>query len=302
MKFHFTKIYFLILIFSFPFLANAQSVQKVEERSDIVKQANILWAKGEYDKAIILYEKILEDNPDQNLLYENLIKAYAYLGMFETAKKRANELYGQNPDNPMMIGGEYCRLALINTMQGNNEKALKAVDAMAKVMNPAMVFPGAPTCSFMFQTKAGKYEAAWANLDKLLKVKDAGLWRNLFLLYGAYVKEKLGEKEKSEQLLSELEKNINIMHKSGAMEAAAKEVGAEFFKVMADYYAYIGEKGKALSSLQQHYEVGGKQYYWIKFVSPFLTKLEGTPQFVAILDKMKKDIVKMRGNVEAQQL
>jgi tetratricopeptide (TPR) repeat protein len=302
MKIYFTRICLIALFFSFQiFEANAQSAQNVAEGENLIKEANTFWANGEYDKAIILYETILEENPEQVMLYENLIKAYAYLGMFETAKKRAKELYGMDPDDPMMIGGENCRLALINTMQDKNEEALKAVDEMTRVMDPAMIFPGAPTCSFMFQTKAGKYEEAWSNIEKLLEVKDAGLWRNLFLVYGAFVSEKMGKSERGQQLLSEFEQNLEMMQKSGALEAAAKEGGAEVFKFMADYYAYTGEPEKAIASLQQHYEAGGRQYYWIKYVSPFLTQLKDNPHYLAILDNMKEDIEKMRSNVEARQ-
>ncbi|MHA6279367.1 tetratricopeptide repeat protein [Salinimicrobium sp. CAU 1759] len=301
MKFHFLKVFLTLIFFLQFFGANAQIAQNTEEKENLIKEANTHLAKGEFDKAIINYEIILEENPERKALYENLVKAYAYLGMFETAKKRANELYGADPDNPMMIGGENCRLALINTLEKKNDEALEAIEEMEKVMDPEMIFPGAPTCSFMFQTKAGEYEEAWANIQKLLEVKDAGVWRNLFLLYGSYVTGKLGKSEKSQQLLSELNGNLDMMKKSGALEAVTKEGGAEVLKFMADYYMYLGQPEKAIASLQKHYEIGGRQYYWIKYVSPFLTPLEGNPHFVAILERMEEDIQEMRSNVKAQQ-
>lgn len=302
MKIYHTRIYLFILIVSFQFFkANAQSVQNVEGEDNFIKQANTAWAEGEYDKAIILYENILDEKPDQYMLYENLIKAYAYLGMFETAEERAGELYGQYPDDEMFIGGEKCRLGLIYTMQNRNEEAVRAVEEMIKVQDPAMVFPGAPTCAFMFQTKAGEYEKAWANIEKLLKVENAGTWRYLFLLYAAHVNEKLGNSEKSQQYLMEMKQGLEMMQSSGNLQSVIKDEGAEIFKYFADYYAFIGEDEKAIASLQQHLNAGGRQYYWIKNVSPFSSELKENPEYLDILSKMKEDIDRMRSNVEAHK-
>lgn len=299
MKIYLTRIYLLILIVSFQFFkANAQSVQNVEGEDNFIKQANTAWAEGEYDKAIILYENILDEKPDQYMLYENLIKAYAYLGMFETAEERAGELYGQYPDDAMFIGGEKCRLGLIYTMQNRNDEAVRAVEEMIKVQDPAMVFPGAPMCAFMFQTKAGEYEKASANIEKLLKVENAGNYRYLFLLYAAYVNEKLGNSEKSQQYLSEMRQGLEMMQSSGALQSVIKDEGTQIFTFFADYYAFIGEDEKAIASLQQHLNAGGRQYYWIKNVSPFSSELKENPEYLDILSKMKEDIDRMSSNVE----
>ena len=268
----------------------------------MINQANSLWVEGKYDKAIILYENILEEDPKQIHLYENLIKAYAYLGMFDMAKKRAKELYGRDSEDPMMIGGEKCRLALIYTMQNQSDEALRAVNKMVEVMDSRMIFPGAPTCAMFFQTKAGEHEKAAANLDKILQVKDAGLMKYVFLLYAAYVNEKLGNIEKSEKLMASLKEGIDFLRNSGTLEQLTNQPGAaHIYMILADYHAYRGEEEKALEYLKKHYSVGGRQYYWIEHVSPFLTTIKDNPQYVSILNTMKEDIEKMRGNVEARQ-
>ncbi len=236
------------------------------------------------------------------MLYQNLVKAYAYLGMFETAEERAKELYGQYPDDARMIGGELCRLGLIYTMQNRNDEAVRAVGEMIEIADPAMVFPGAPTCAFWFQTKAGEYEKASTNIEKLLKVENAGTWRYIFLMYAAYVNEKLGDSEKSQRYLSELRQGMEMMQSSGALQSVNKEQGAaEIFKYLADYYAFIGEDEKAIASLQQHLNAGGRQYYWIKNISPFSSELKENPEYLDILSKMKEDIDRMRSNVEAHK-
>ncbi|SDG84018.1 tetratricopeptide repeat protein [Psychroflexus sediminis] len=303
MKIYLTKIYLLILLVSLQFFqAKAQSVQNAEVEDKFIKQANTVWAEGEYDKAIILYENILDEKPDQYMLYENLVKAYAYLGMFETAEERAGELYGQYPDDAMMIGSEKCRLGLIYTMQNRNDEALRAVEQMIEISDPAKIFPGAPTCAFFFQTKAGEYEKASVNIEKLLKVvENAGTWRYLFLMYAAYVHDKLGEAEKSQRYLSELRQGMEMLQSSGALQSINNEQGAEIFIYIADYYAFIGEDEKAIASLQQHLNAGGRQYYWIKNVSPFSSELKENPEYLDILSKMKEDIDRMRSNIEAHK-
>lgn len=295
MKIHLTRICLLILIVSFQFFkANAQSVENVEGEDNFINQANTAWAEGEYDKAIILYENILDEQPEQKELYENLVKAYAYLGMFDKAEERAGELYKGGI-------GENCRYGLIFTMQNRTEEAQKAVADMMTFAEPGQYFPGAPTCAFMFQTKAGEYEKAWANIEKLLEVENAGTWRYLFLLYAAYVNEKLGNSEKSQQYLSEMRQGLEMMQSSGALQSVIKDEGAEMFKYFADYYAFIGEDEKAIASLQQHLDAGGRQYYWIKNVSPFSSELKENPEYLDILSKMKEDIDRMRSNVEAHE-
>ena len=113
------KSIFLVLIFClFSLTGYSQSAASEEDQ---ITNADSLWQLSEYDKAIIIYENIPADYPDKQKFRQKLVKAYAYLGMFDKAEERAGQLYNGGI-------GENCRLGLIYTMQNRTQDALKAVD------------------------------------------------------------------------------------------------------------------------------------------------------------------------------
>ena len=258
-----------------------------------VEKADSLWNLAEYDKAILLYEEVPANYPDKAKFREKLVKAYAYLGMFDKAEERASQLYNGGI-------GENCRLGLIYTMQNRTGDALKAVADMMMSAEPGQYFPGAPTCAMYFETPAGQYEKA---ADKIYKIIEQApdLIKLHYMLYAVYLEKQLGNTEKSNALLSQLESQFNMLKNSGTLEEMLQSPGGfTYYRPLAALYALKGDDEMALDLLQKNYKNGGRQYYWIKNVSPFFDQYKDNPQYIALLEDMKLKVDKMRENVEGQ--
>lgn len=290
MKTSIFKFLCILILFNGSFLKiQAQSLNPDEK----IEKADSLWNMAEYDNAILLYEKISADYPDKAKFREKLVKAYAYLGMFDKAEERAGELYKRGI-------GDNCRYALIFTMQNRTEEALKAVADMMTFAEPGQYFPGAPTCAMYFETPAGEYEKA---ADKIYKIIEQapGLNKLQYMLYAIYLEKQLGNLEKSNDLLKQLKGQVNVIQNKGTVNEILQSPGGFWaYRSLAAYYALKGEDDMALDLLQKNYENGGRQYYWIKNVSPFFDEYEENPQFIAIMEDMKVEVDRMRENVQAQ--
>lgn len=281
------KILFTSIILFFSFLPLHAQNSNHEEN---IKMADSLWNLAQYDIAILLYEKIPTDYPDKAKYREKLVKSYAYLGMFEKAEERAGQLYNEGI-------GEYCRYGLIYTMQNKTEDALKAVDNMMKYAEPGQYFPGAPTCAMYFETPAGEYEKAAEKIYKIIE-QAPDLSKLEYMLYAIYLEKQLGNTEKSKALLGQLESQVNMLQDSGTLNGMLESPGGFlFYRPLAAFYALKGEDDKALESLEKNYEQGGRQYYWIKNVSPFFDQYKDNPRFIALLENMKREIDNMKANV-----
>lgn len=281
------KILFTSIILFFSFLPLHAQNSNHEEN---IKMADSLWNLAQYDIAILLYEKIPIDYPNKAKYREKLVKSYAYLGMFEKAEERAGQLYNEGI-------GEYCRYGLIYTMQNKTEDALKAVDNMMKYAEPGQYFPGAPTCAMYFETPAGEYEKAAEKIYKIIE-QAPDLSKLEYMLYAIYLEKQLGNTEKSKALLGQLESQVNMLQDSGTLNGMLESPGGFlFYRPLAAFYALKGEDDKALESLEKNYEQGGRQYYWIKNVSPFFDQYKDNPRFIALLENMKREIDNMKANV-----
>lgn len=290
MKSSIFKFLCILILFSGSFLKIQAQNSNPDEK---VKKADSLWNLAEYDNAILLYEEIPADYPDKAKFREKLVKAYAYLGMFDKAEERAGELYKGGI-------GENCRYGLIFTMQNRTEEALKAVADMMMFAEPGQYFPGAPTCAMYFETPAGEYEKA---ADKIYKIIEQapGLTKLQYMLYAIYLEKQLGNPEKSNSLLKQLEGQVNVIQNDGTVKEILQSPGGFWaYRSLAAYYALKGEDDMALDLLQKNYKNGGRQYYWIKNVSPFFDEYEENPQFIAIMEDMKVEVDRMRENVQAQ--
>ncbi|HKL36572.1 MAG TPA: hypothetical protein VJ899_09810 [Salegentibacter sp.] len=264
-----------------------------------IEKADSLWSLAEYDKAILMYEDISSDYPDKVKFREKLIKAYAYLGMFDKAKERTGQLYHEK-GKPYSEIGENCRLGLIYTMQNRTEDALKAVADMMMFAEPGQYFPGAPTCAMYFETPAGEYEKAAKKIYKIIE-QAPDLLKLQYTLYAIYLEKQLGNLEKSNALLAQLEGQVNILQNNGTLEEMLQSPeGFIYYRPLAAFYALKGEDDMALDLLQKNYENGGRQYYWIKNVSPFFDQYEDNPRFVSLMKEMKMGIDKMSDNVKAK--
>lgn len=91
------KKYFIILLLSVCFQAKAQT--------SVLKQADSLYAFGNYTKAINLYKSISE----KDLVYHKIAKAYNSLGIYDEALHYYQEAISKNP-NTHILKYEYAKL------------------------------------------------------------------------------------------------------------------------------------------------------------------------------------------------
>lgn len=296
-KFNFKFLILALLVFFFNAKIFSQSEDINEAEKAQLRKADSLWTINEFDKAILEYEKFLDSKPHEYARVRiNLVKAYAYLGMFKAAEKRAKELYGIDSE----LRGENCRLGLIYTMQNRNDDALRAVNEMLSISDLNRVFPGSPTCAMFFQTKAGEYEDAANYIYKIIE-EAPGEAKLQFMLYASYLEQQLGNPQKAKAILDQVTASVDQLEKNGTMDILLNQPGGSRYYVhLAELKLLEGKKEIALDYLQKAYENGDRYYYWIKNVSPFFEKIEDNSEFTAVLDDMKKDIDEMRENVEAQ--
>lgn len=129
-----------------------------------------LMAETNYAGTVIKSEQALAENPNKLGLFEPLTKSYAYLGMFDTAAQRTQELYFESDaEHPLLTLRGYCRYALFHTMQGDREQALAAVDEMLTHETPENIYPGAPACSTFFDTAWNNNDCAEYNLQRVIE-------------------------------------------------------------------------------------------------------------------------------------
>ena len=123
------------------------------------------------------------------------------------------------------------------------------------------------------------------------------------MLYAIYLERQLGNREKGNILLKQLDAEVNKLWENGVIEQTIKmPTGFKIYKSLAAYYALKGEDEMALDYLKKNVENGGRQYYWIKNVSPFFAQYKDNPRFMSIMEDMKVEVDKMKDNVEAQLL
>ena len=94
---------------------------------------------------------------------------------------------------------------------------------------------------------------------------------------------------------------MNLLQNNGTLEEMLQSpAGFTYYRPLAAFYALKGEDDRALDLLQKNYENGGRQYYWIKNVSPFFDHYENNPRFVSLMKEMKVEVDEMKQNVETE--
>lgn len=299
MKF-FNCLFFLIGIISTTNNFAQENSPKIH-LEDEKKTADSLVISGDYDKAILKYESIIgSDSAYKESVREYLIKSYAYLGMFATAEERTQELYQNYGDDNDASIGFYCRYSFIYAMQNKKDKAMDVVDEMMKFAVPGEYFPGAPACAMYFETPAGRYEEA---LEKIYPIIDQAPrdFKLIFTMYAAYLERKLGNEEKSKELIQMVGAGVKAMKKSGELQKVINSQGGHvIYRYLAAFHSLNNERDKVIENLKRNYEEGGRQYYWIRNVSPFFEEYQNDPEFLSIMEAMKDQIDKMRSNLESK--
>ena len=100
------RVFFLILLSTPLFAQNAEL-------------ANSFFRKGEYEKAILLYEPLLENNPIRQDYFKSLLTCYQQLEKYEEADHLLNQQLANFPNQIYL----YVELGYNRELQGNSEEA-----------------------------------------------------------------------------------------------------------------------------------------------------------------------------------
>ncbi|KAF7286621.1 hypothetical protein GWI33_004657 [Rhynchophorus ferrugineus] len=103
-----------------------------EKMETFKKQATLAFRRGEYEKALVLYNKAIEQIKDSPLLYNNRALTYINLGFFDKAKTDLVDWALRLNENCLK---SWLLLAKIHHLNGNQEEFEKAIFE-AKQRNP----------------------------------------------------------------------------------------------------------------------------------------------------------------------
>jgi|GEM_PF-5271865 len=275
------------------------SLAENEQRLTLMKsKADSLFYGHHFGKAILLYEDIHQDYPAEYLFFQNLTKAYANLGYFDVAIKRAKELYlpmyKENGDK-LAKAGYHCRMALFETLKQNYKLSAAHADSQFIYTDPGNIVPGSPTCAFRFQALGGELDKAQTNIMLVLN-EVSGIVKPIFLPWAVYISRQNGKEELAGQLLAQASA-VRQQVESGQMDAALEEnevAEQEVHFWLAQVKALEGDTKGAIESLKQAYENGHRWYYRVKYEYKIFSVLEGETEFEELMEQIHDDILIMR--------
>lgn len=267
--------------------------------NEILNKADKLSGQGNYDEALVLYEKAVQIIPDtislfeRSNLYNSLTKKYAHLGLFDEARKRTRELYFQNLDiankEYLIIDGS-CLMGAYEALEGDYNSALDfnvIYLAMVNEVNEDEIIYS-KNCAYRIHALAGKQEQSINQLQELLEQNP----RPEYFLWLTYLLQERGAESMVEQLLPKLEQ-VKQMSETGKIEGYDEGYvlyGLGMMEVIK------GDHEKAIDYLKKSYLAGNKEYYWWKNFNPMFHELEEYSEYQDLMSKMKADIDQMRKN------
>lgn len=263
--------------------------------NEILNRAEKLSGQGNYDEALVLYEEAVQIIPDtisifeRMDLYNSLTKKYAFLGLFDEARKRTRELYFQNLNvenkEYLKIEGS-CLLGAYEALEGDYNSALDFNVIYLAIINEQELFP--KHCAFRIHALAGKEEQSISQIQELMAKNP----RPDYLLWLTYLLQKRGAESMVEQLLPKVEQ-LKQMAENGKIEGF--DEGAVLYG-LGMMEVINGNHEKAIDHLKKSYSAGNKEYYWWKNFNPMFHELEEYSEYQDLMSKMKADIDQMREN------
>ncbi len=155
---------------------------------DLLSQGIEACRNKEFEKAISLFDAILEKSENEDALY-NRAKAYVKLQKVDQALSDFERLIQVQPDNPTFVGDYAVALHIVN----KNKAAAIQFD---KAIELAPDNPYSYSSRAFFRDRIGELELAIEDYDKAIELdpEDAIAYNNKGL-----VEEKLGYKDKAKQ-------------------------------------------------------------------------------------------------------
>lgn len=277
------------------FIPNSFSQKSSQNFQEILNEANKLSSNGNYDKALVLYEDAVQIIPDtistlnRIKLYNSLTKKYAFLGLFDEARKRTRELYFQDLEienkELLKIDGS-CLLGAYEAMEGDYQSALDFNVVYLSIVKEYEDY--SKHCAYRIHALAGKEEQSIDQMQELISRNP----RPEYFLWLTYLLQEKGADEMVQQLLPKLDQ-IKQMSESGQIEGYDEGTifyGLAMMEIIKD------DHQKAIEYLKKSYDAGNKQYYWWKNFNPMFHELESYSEYQNLMEKMKSDIDQMREN------
>ncbi len=119
-------------------LKKLEGIVLTEELKNALNEGNALFDQGNYEEAIAVYSRILEDYPDAYVIHKNVGNSYFQMEKYEEAEKSYQKVLEKDPRNSeamMLIGNCYAN-------RGDNEKALEwyAKIEFEKISDPTVLY------------------------------------------------------------------------------------------------------------------------------------------------------------------
>ncbi|AYC30117.1 tetratricopeptide repeat protein [Paenisporosarcina cavernae] len=150
------------------------------ERFALQERARKWMENGEFESAISLLEKVIEEHPDFWSAYNNLALAYFYVGEVEQSKALLHDVLRRNTGNLHAL----CNLAVLHYYEKNEEELTHYLQVLSKIQPYMLEHRYKLGATFAL---VGKYEQAYKWLRSLQKKGhegDAGFY--FWLSHSAY--------------------------------------------------------------------------------------------------------------------
>lgn len=210
-----------------------------------------LWRNGDYKKAIVSYNKILELDPEFNVMYVSLAQAYAddenYIEASAMMRKTI-ALHPGQPEGRNLLGNIYFRM-------GKYDDALKEYEAMIEIKKEYRSYRAYLDLAQVYWVK-GDFEKSQNTLNKYIEQSTdlAGTaWAYLAFYRMAIANGKTKEAENYlSKALASAEKSKNI------------SVQTQVLCYKSDFYMFLGRSAEAVKSAQDAmsiagFDVGGRE-------------------------------------------
>lgn len=210
-----------------------------------------LWRNGDYKKAIASYNRILELDPDFNVMYVSLAQAYADDEDYNAASvmmRKSITLHPGQPEGRNLLGNIYTRM-------GKYNEALKEYEALLEIKKEYRSYRAYLDIGQIYLLK-GEVEKGKETLTQYISLSNdiAGTaWAYLALYRWAIATGKSKEAEKYlENALVAAQKSKNI------------SVETQVRCYQSDFYLFLGRTEDAISAAQQAlsnagFDVGGRE-------------------------------------------
>lgn len=253
--------------------------------ADAIRELSwIYFSRGRLDEALLWAKRAAALEPTVGDHYDAVGDIYRALGDFTNAEKWYRQWMQIEPDNI----GSYGSLASLYRIQGQLDRAAAEVQTLLKL---APTSPYARNHAGAFELERGNLGAARQYLEEAAGLVSRDVPPDERL---AYVYWKLGETERAQELLHQLEEQRQREIKRG-------DEGYRPYVELAEIYAIRGQRDEALLWLQGAIERGWRLVHSARR-DPLYESLRSDPRFEHMLAGVAAEVERMQLRVDQDSL